>query len=87
MKEDEEEQTPSDPSSRPIDMAVAMEAARGLSPELLGRAAEILTGPLPESQREEALGPLLEEFNRRVNEDYRRKLKDKARGSGRSADA
>lgn len=86
MKEDEE-QTPLDSSSPQIDMTVAMEVARELSPELLGRAADILTGPLLESQQEEALGPLLDEFNRRVNEAYRRKLKERAQGGNLPADA
>ena len=87
MKEDEDEQKPDDPELPPVDMAVAMEAARELSPELLNRSAEVLGGSLTGAQEEEAIEALLNEFNRRLNEDYRRRLNKKAEGSDRQDDA
>ncbi len=68
-------------------MAVAMEAARKLSPEMLSRSAEILNESLTEAQREGAMGELVEEFNRRIHEDYEHRLKEKAQGKDRPADA
>lgn len=87
MKENEGEKSSIDPSTAPIDLAVAMESARELSPEMLSRSAEILNESLIEAQREEAMGVLLEEFNRRINEDYRRRLSEKEQGGGSPADA
>ena len=87
MKENEEEEDSFDSSPPPIDMAVAMESARELSPEMLSRSAEILNRSLTEAQREEAMGVLLEEFNQRINEDYRRRLSEDEQGGDRPADA
>jgi hypothetical protein len=85
VKEDEK-QTPFEASTSPIDMVVAMGAARELSPEMLIRSAEILNRPLNEAEREKEMEALLEQFNQRINRAYRRKLKDKAQGDIRSAD-
>ena len=87
MKESEEEENSFDPSPQPIDMAVALESARELSPEMLSRSAEILNESLTEAQREEAMGVLLGEFNRRMQEDYRRRLNEKEQGGNYQADA
>jgi hypothetical protein len=66
---------------QPIDMAVAMDAAREfLTPEKLAMIGETLDDSLTEAQREEIIDAILEEFNHGVNELYQSKLGEKIGG-------
>jgi hypothetical protein len=86
MKKNEKEQTPIEPEA-PIDMVVAMDVARELSSEMLMKAGAILNGSLTEEQQEKEMEVLLEEFNRRGNENYRNKVKEKTEGHDGSSAA